>query len=70
MNDQRLKQCKSTCESSLMASTDDNVNKDGRKKKPWQWAVDALVWTICVVALVLVLLYAHDSLLSLAHDLY
>ncbi len=37
----------------------ESSNKDkaieSKKKKPWQWALDIVVWTACVMALVWVL---------------
>ena len=32
------------------------------KKKPWQWAVDAVVWVACVVALCLVLFVPSENM--------
>ena len=37
-------------------SDEDKETSGSRKKKPWQWAVDAIVWVACVVALSWVLL--------------
>lgn len=44
-----------------ITSTDDQETSDRRKKKPWQWTVDAVVWAACVAALCLALLTPDEN---------
>ncbi len=48
-------------EEHLISSIEDQETSGRRKKKSWQWAVDAVVWVACVAALCLALLTPDEN---------
>lgn len=48
-------------EEHLISSIEDQESSGRRKKKPWQWVVDAVVWVVCVAALCLALLTPDEN---------
>lgn len=55
-----------------LASESSNKDKaiESNKKKPWQWALDIVVWTACVSALVWVLARTCGPQKYLSSDTY